>query len=173
MNLIPLLLKVESTTKAKAMRPEYLVSVLLLLIGANSPAEPSQRADQTRQPNIVIILADDLGYGDVGVNGAKRIKTPNIDALAEKGVNFTQFFASANVCSPSRAGLMTGRYPIRSGLAHGVIEANDSRGLPSSEETVAELVLRKDYKTMLIGKWHLGNFPEYTPLLHGFEQFYG
>ncbi|HNS86081.1 MAG TPA: sulfatase-like hydrolase/transferase, partial [Parvularculaceae bacterium] len=125
------------------------------------------------KPNIVIILADDLGYGDIGANGAQKIRTPHIDAIARRGVNFTQFYASANVCSPSRAGLMTGRYPIRSGLAYDVIGADDSRGLPAAEETLGELARRAGYATKFIGKWHLGKFPDYLPLKHGFDEFFG
>lgn len=125
------------------------------------------------KPNIVIILADDLGYGDIGANGAQKIRTPHIDAIARRGVNFTQFYASANVCSPSRAGLMTGRYPIRSGLAYDVIGADDARGLPAAEETLGELARRAGYATKFIGKWHLGKFPDYLPLKHGFDEFFG
>ncbi|OFX01966.1 MAG: hypothetical protein A3E78_01820 [Alphaproteobacteria bacterium RIFCSPHIGHO2_12_FULL_63_12] len=131
-------------------------------------------ADSARnKPNIIVILADDLGYGDIGANGAQKIRTPHIDAIARRGVKFTQFYASANVCSPSRAGLMTGRYPIRSGLAYDVIGANDSRGLPAAEETLGELTRRAGYATKYIGKWHLGKFPEHLPLKHGFDEFFG
>jgi uncharacterized sulfatase len=125
------------------------------------------------RPNIVIILADDLGYGDIGAYGATRIRTPHIDSLAANGVRFTNGYASANVCSPSRAGLMTGRYAIRSGLAWKVVTAADTKGLPESEETLGELARRAAYRTMFIGKWHLGGFPEYLPLRHGFDEFYG
>jgi len=129
--------------------------------------------ENTARPNIVIILADDMGYGDIGANGATKIKTPHIDAIAGRGVNFTQFYASANICTPSRAGLMTGRYPIRTTLGYNVVTAMDTHGLPASEETIAELAKRADYRTMLIGKWHLGGFPDHAPMKHGFDSFYG
>ncbi|NNM01766.1 MAG: sulfatase, partial [Gammaproteobacteria bacterium] len=124
-------------------------------------------------PNIVIILADDLGYGDIGAYGAQRIRTPHIDDLAARGLRFTQAYASANVCSPSRAGLMTGRYAIRSGLAYKVVTARATHGLPESEDTIAEVARRGGYRTMLIGKWHLGALPAHSPLKHGFDNFYG
>jgi len=130
-------------------------------------------AQRGELPNIVIVLADDFGFGDVGANGATRIKTPSIDQIAANGINLTQFFASGNVCTPSRAGLMTGRYPIRTGLGHDVLGAADVNGLPSDEETLGELAKRAGYRTMYIGKWHLGRFPQYLPLKHGFDQFYG
>jgi uncharacterized sulfatase len=122
---------------------------------------------------VLIIVADDLGYGDIGVYGATRIKTPRIDALARSGLLATQAYASANVCSPSRAGLMTGRYAIRSGLAWKVIEAMDERGLPASEESIADIAHRAQLRTMYIGKWHLGNLHDYSPLKHGFDAFFG
>jgi uncharacterized sulfatase len=126
-----------------------------------------------KEPNIVVILTDDMGYGDIGAYGGTRIKTPNIDSLAANGIVFTNGYASANVCSPSRAGLMTGRYAIRAGLAWKVVTATDTKGLPESEETLGELAKRAGYNTMFIGKWHLGRFPEYLPQKHGFDEVYG
>ncbi|MEK7266565.1 MAG: sulfatase [Pseudomonadota bacterium] len=147
---------------------------LLILASFSSLCSFVSAAGQsTPSPNIVIIVADDLGFGDIGANGGKKIRTPNIDLIARRGVNFSQFYASANVCSPSRAGMMTGRYPIRSGLAYDVIGANDERGIPASEETIGELARRAGYATKYIGKWHLGRFPEYAPTAHGFDEFYG
>ena len=126
-----------------------------------------------RQPNVIIILADDLGYADVGCNGSTHIKTPNIDRLAAEGARFTDFYASANVCTPSRAGLLTGRYAIRSGLAHEVIQPTDTTGLPLSEITIPK-ALKPHYATALIGKWHLGHVaPHWPPTNHGFDRFYG
>lgn len=126
-----------------------------------------------RKPNIVLILADDLGYGDLGSYGARLIRTPNLDRLANGGTRFTNFFASANICSQSRAGLFTGRFAVRSGMANGVIQANDKIGLPPSEITIAEM-LKPDYATALIGKWHLGHVPPYwPPRVQGFDYFYG
>lgn len=126
-----------------------------------------------RPPNFIVILADDLGYGDIGVNGARRIKTPFLDRMASQGVTLDNFYSAANVCTPARAGLLTGRYPVRTGLAHEVILANDRRGLPLSEVTIAE-ALKPDYASALIGKWHLGHFPPaWPPTKHGFDLFFG
>ena len=126
-----------------------------------------------RKPNVIIILADDLGYGDVGCNGSTHIRTPNIDRLAAEGARLTDFYASANVCTPSRAGLLTGRYAIRSGLAHEVIQPADTTGLPPGEITIPK-ALKPDYATALIGKWHLGHVaPHWPPTNYGFDRFYG
>ena len=172
---------------ARARLPE-LAAVLLLAAGCagpDAPAPGNHDVDATQPargkapvgaaapPNIVVILADDLGYGDIGAYGANRIRTPNIDRLAASGLRFTQGYASANVCSPSRAGLMTGRYAIRSGLAFKVVDAESTHGLPEAEETLGELVKRRGYRTLYLGKWHLGNFPEHLPLKHGFDGFFG
>ncbi len=126
-----------------------------------------------RPPNIILIVADDLGWGDLSCYGSPFLKTPNLDALARRGVRMTDFYASANVCTPSRAGMITGRYPIRTGLAHEVIQVKDSKGLPLSEITIAEM-LRPAYATMLTGKWHLGHVaPSWPPMAHGFDHFAG
>ncbi len=141
------------------------LTAILLLLSAGALAAGA--------PNVVVILADDLGYGDVGANGARRISTPHIDRLAERGLRFTQGYASANVCSPSRAGLLTGRYAIRSGLGWKVVSATSEHGLPVAEETIAELAGRAGLTSMLIGKWHLGRLPQHSPLEHGFDHFFG
>ncbi len=126
-----------------------------------------------KRPNIIVILADDLGYGDIGCDGGRFIRTPNLDALAAEGVRLTDFYASANVCTPSRAGLMTGRYAIRSGLAHEVLQPPDTKGLPLSEITIPQ-ALKPDYATALIGKWHLGHVaPHWPPMVYGFDEFHG
>ncbi len=136
-------------------------------------ATPPMSATPGRKPNVVLILCDDLGYGDLGVFGNDMIRTPNIDRLAAEGARLTTFYASANVCTPSRAGLMTGRYPIRTGLAKDVIRQTDTNGLPLSEITIAE-ALKPDYATALVGKWHLGHVaPFWPPTKQGFDLFYG
>lgn len=157
-----------------ARLPE-IAAALLLAAGCSGPDTPAPGSPDVdaAPPNIVVILADDLGYGDIGAYGAARIRTPNIDRLAAAGIQFTQGYASANVCSPSRAGLMTGRYAIRSGLAWKVVDAESAHGLPRTEETLGELVKRRGYRTLYVGKWHLGNFPEYLPQDHGFDDFFG
>lgn len=124
-------------------------------------------------PNIILIMADDLGYGDTGQYGAVLFETPNIDSLAQEGAQLTNFYASANVCTPSRAGLLTGRYAIRSGLAKKTLNVNDSNGLPKSEHTLAEQLQTLGYHTALIGKWHLGDQDKYWPTEHGFDEFFG
>lgn len=130
------------------------------------------------QPNIVIIFADDLGYGDLSVYGHPTIRTPNLDKMASEGMRFTQFYVAAAVCTPSRAGLLTGRYPVRTGLVHGIMRAdvlfpNDQNGLPPDEVTIAEVLKQKNYATKAIGKWHLGHLPEFLPMAQGFDEYYG
>ncbi len=126
-----------------------------------------------RQPNFIIILADDLGYGDLGCDGGTVIRTPNLDRMADEGVRLTDFYASANVCTPSRAGLLTGQYAIRNGLAHEVIQPTDTTGLPVDALTIPK-ALGDDYASALIGKWHLGHVaPHWPPTEYGFDHFYG
>ena len=126
-----------------------------------------------RKPNFIIILADDLGYGDLGCDGGKVIRTPNLDRMAQEGVRLTDFYASANVCTPSRAGLLTGQYAIRNGLAHEVIQPDDTTGLPIEALTIPK-ALGEDYASALVGKWHLGHVaPHWPPTAYGFDHFYG
>lgn len=125
----------------------------------------------SRQPNFLVILTDDLGFGDVGFNGSK-ILTPNLDRLAGAGAQIKQFYAGNPVCSPSRAALLTGRYPTRMGIPN-VIFANDTYGLPRSETTLAQVLRDAGYATGCIGKWHLGSLPEFMPTNRGFSEFYG
>ncbi len=134
------------------------------------------QAQNKRKPNFVIIFADDLGYGDLGVFGNPSIKTPNLDKMAHEGQKWTNFYAAASVCTPSRAGLLTGRLPVRSGMASNVTRVlfPDSRnGLPSSEITLAEQLKGVGYKTAAIGKWHLGHKVEFLPTKHGFDSYFG
>lgn len=127
----------------------------------------------TRPPNIIVILADDLGYGDLGCDGGTIIRTPNLDRMAAEGTRLSDFYASANVCTPSRAGLLTGRYAIRLGLAEQVIQASETRGLPTTELTIPK-VLKATHATALIGKWHLGHTGDHwPPTVHGFDTFKG
>lgn len=143
----------------------------LSLLAALTPQALAQTPP--RKPNVIIVLADDLGYGDVGSFGARMIRTPSLDRMAKEGARLTSFYASANICTPSRAGLQTGRYPIRTGLAYQVIQPNDTNGLPQSEVTIAE-ALKPDYATALIGKWHLGHVaPFWPPTGQGYDTFFG
>ncbi|MEX2176615.1 MAG: sulfatase [Pirellulaceae bacterium] len=127
-------------------------------------------------PNVIVILADDLGYGDLGCYGHPTIATPSLDQMAREGIRFTQFYSAAEVCTPSRAALLTGRLPPRSGMCGNkrrVLFPNSQGGLPDSEVTIAELLKTKGYATACIGKWHLGHLPQYSPLKHGFDYYYG
>ena len=130
------------------------------------------------QPNIIFILCDDLGYGDVSFQGSTQIKTPNIDALAKSGVRFTQGYVSAPVCSPSRAGLLTGRMGVRFGYDNNLDDSAPGfdpqfAGLNVKEKTIADRLKAAGYKTGLVGKWHLGTQPQFHPLKRGFDEFWG
>jgi len=142
-------------------------------LAAASLGQWTGRAAAARPPNFIIVLCDDLGFGDIGTFGATRVHTPNIDRMARDGTVLTDYYAAANLCTPSRAGLLTGRYAIRTGLAVGVIMQNDTRGLAPSEVTIAE-ALKPEYATALIGKWHLGHIaPYWPPTTQGFDLFFG
>lgn len=125
------------------------------------------------RPNIVVIMADDLGYGDLGAYGATLIKTPYLDRMASEGIKLDSFYASANTCTPSRGGLLTGRYPIRLDLVTDVARPTNNIGLSPDEITIAEALQAIGYHTAMIGKWHLGHQPERSPLNNGFDRFYG
>jgi len=127
-------------------------------------------------PNVVVIFADDLGYGDLGCFGHPTIRTPNLDRMAVEGAKLTQFYASSPVCTPSRSALMTGRLPVRTGMCSDkrrVLFPNSGGGLPQSETTVARALKTKGYATMCIGKWHLGHLPQFLPTSHGFDEYFG
>ncbi len=127
-------------------------------------------------PNVIIIFMDDLGYADVGCYGHPTIETPNIDRLAREGQQWTSFYTASSVCSPSRGALLTGRYPIRIGLAgdhQRVFFPNSIGGLPTEEITIAEILKEQGYSTGIIGKWHLGHLLRYLPTEQGFDYYYG
>ncbi len=127
-------------------------------------------------PNVIVIFADDLGYGDLGCYGHPTIQTPNLDKMAAEGMKFTSFYSAAEVCTPSRAALLTGRLPIRSGMCSDtrrVLFPDSAGGLPASELTLAEALKAKGYATACVGKWHLGHRPEYRPTQHGFDSYFG
>ncbi len=128
------------------------------------------------KPNIVILFADDLGYGDLGSYGNPYIRTPNLDQLASEGQRWTDFYVAAPVCSPSRGSLMTGRVSVRTGLYGDrwpVMHPGDSHGFPDSETTIAEMLRDAGYATGMFGKWHLGDAPQYWPSRHGFNVWWG
>ena len=126
-----------------------------------------------RKPNIIIILTDDQGSIDAGCYGAKDLETPNIDKIAERGIRFTQFYAAAPVCSPSRAGLLTGRYPINAKVPGNTTSIKGRPGMPSEQITIAEHFKNAGYATAHIGKWHLGYIPEHMPNAQGFDYSFG
>ena len=130
-------------------------------------------ATTAAQPNVVLILADDLGYGDIGANGGKTIATPHIDALARRGVRLTQGYVSHPVCSPSRAGLMTGRYQQRHGWEFNPAGRDRVAGMSAEEQTLADAMRAAGYRTGLVGKWHLGSQPRHHPVNRGFDEFFG
>jgi uncharacterized sulfatase len=132
------------------------------------------------KPNVILILADDLGWGDLGCYGHAKFKTPNIDRLASEGTRLTDFYAPVPFCAPTRAALMTGRYPFRCGLstnpvpkADPQVKTADDFGLPPDEVTLAEALKKHDYATALLGKWHLGHQPRFYPTRQGFDRFFG
>jgi arylsulfatase A len=145
-------------------------AALAIALGLAPPAAAASAA--APRPNVVLILADDLGFGDLGSYGAADVRTPSLDRLAREGVRFTEFYSAANTCSPSRAALLTGRYPPRTGV-NAVLLHDTPEGLPLAEVTLAELLRDAGYDTAMVGKWHLGNAAEYSPLRQGFAEFFG
>jgi arylsulfatase A-like enzyme len=143
----------------------------MLAIAALLAASAAPASEPTR-PNIIVILADDLGYADLGFQGCKEIPTPHLDALARAGVRCTDGYASCPVCGPTRAGLLTGRYQQRFGHEYNPALGADS-GLPVTETTLADLLRSAGYATGAVGKWHLGKEPKFHPLRRGFGAFYG
>jgi arylsulfatase A-like enzyme len=149
------------------MKPHPLHLTLLLLAITSSLF--------AAKPNVVIIFADDLGYGDLGCYGSPTIRTPHLDRMAAEGLRFTDFYSASEVCTPSRAALLTGRYPIRSGMCGNrrVLFPNSEGGLPPAEITIAEALKEQGYATAHIGKWHLGIHQGSRPLDQGFDHSFG
>ncbi len=167
-------MKVQDRRRARLRCASIAAATLLLVIG--SWQAHGDEAAKPRRPNIVVILVDDLGYGELGCQGNHEIPTPHIDSIAANGVRFTAGYVTASYCSPSRAGLMSGRYPARFGYDFNPVgHYNEDRdaGLPLSERTLSEHLRDAGYATALIGKWHLGGHATYHPLRHGFDEFYG
>ena len=158
--------------------PSIVVSTvsLALTVVASLPPARAAGSEADPRPNLIVILADDMGYGDSSVYDG-WIETPQMERMAKEGLTFTDFHSSGLVCSPTRAGLMTGRYQQRAGIP-GVVNADPKladyhRGLQLSEVTFAELLREVGYRTAIFGKWHLGYDPKYSPVHHGFERFRG
>ncbi|MSU48082.1 MAG: sulfatase [Opitutus sp.] len=144
-----------------------------ILLTSALTVDVAAAAAQTVRPNVIVIVTDDQGAGDAGCYGARDLDTPAIDALAARGVRFTQFYSAAPVCSPSRAGLLTGRYPLRAGLTGNASSQPGGRGLPAEQVTMAEMFKAAGYATAQIGKWHLGYTPETMPNAQGFDFSFG
>ena len=154
------------------MRP--LVFLLSVVVAAALSSTQAQVGNAQR-PNVVLIITDDVGYGDFGSYGAPDIKTPYIDGLARDGVRFTDFYANGATCTPTRAGLISGRYQQRFGLEWplGAQSADSARGLPVTGQSLPQLLRGNGYATALIGKWHLGWKSEFSPTAQGFDYFFG
>ena len=155
----------------------YSCSIILLLLacGDLDPCS-AEVVGKDSKPNIIVIFCDDLGWGDLGCFGNPVIRTPNIDRMASEGQKWTQFYVAAPVCTPSRAALMTGRYPIRNGMTsakRAVLFPDSGGGLPPEEITLAEMLKDVGYATGIVGKWHLGHLPEYLPTAQGFDSYFG
>ena len=150
-----------------SQRYRLLLSVAILcLVATNAHAQSGER-----KPNVIVILADDLGYGDLGCYGATEIATPNIDKLCAEGMKFNSFYVH-NRCSPTRAAFMTGCHAQRVGV-NAVIYRRNRTGLHADEITVAELLKTAGYATGIVGKWHLGEWDDFNPVNHGFDSFFG
>src|SRR3954463_12102428 len=167
-----------------------LKRIALLIVVAWVVSAATVRAAASAQPNFIVILADDLGYNDLGCFGSPLIKTPNLDQMAREGVRFTSFYVGAPVCSPSRAALLTGCYPARIGMGDDlvdqpsfgdvvtksyvkVIHAGSKLGLDPAETIIPEVLKPAGYFSGIIGKWHLGDAPEFNPIREGFDSFFG
>ncbi|WNJ17711.1 sulfatase [Pontibacter sp. G13] len=146
----------------------FLMCWTALLAGCQAPSQ----APPKRTPNVVFIFADDLGHGDLSSYGSTKHHTPRIDQMAQSGIKFTDFYATYPVCTPSRAALMTGRYPVRYGTTK-VLFPESYEGLNSDEFTMGELFQAAGYATICIGKWHLGHRERYLPLQQGFDEYFG
>lgn len=156
------------------MNTQRLVGLLL----AATLSTTAARAQQARsnRPNVVLIITDDVGYGDFGAYGSPDVKTPNIDRLAREGVKMTDFYANGSNCSPTRAGLISGRYQQRFAIERPLNAAqsiDSATGLPATGRSFPQLLANNGYATALVGKWHLGYRPEFSPASHGFEYFFG
>ncbi|WP_076551375.1 sulfatase family protein [Maribacter ulvicola] len=151
----------------------YVIYLSLFFVSCKSISKEEIGQEEGEHPNIIIIFTDDQGYADVGSYGAKMFDTPNIDSLASAGIRFTDFYAAASVCTPSRAALLTGCYPKRVGLHESVLRPYSKTGLSSNEYTMANMLSDAGYQTACVGKWHLGHHTEFMPNNQGFDYYFG
>ena len=162
------------TQSGGRMRKSLVLVLLAVAIAAGGDIRSAGLQDPP--PNVVIIFTDDQGYGDLGSYGHPTIRTPHLDRMAAEGQRWTSFYVADSVCTPSRAALLTGRLPVRSGMAgdtRRVLFPDSAGGLPASEITIARMLKARGYATTAIGKWHLGHLPQYLPTSHGFDSYYG
>ena len=161
--------------KKNSLKIKFILKSILFFFTLLSCENHPQKVSDKKLPNIIVIMTDDLGYNDVGFNGSKDIPTPNIDRIAQKGVKFTNGYTPYPVCSPSRAGFITGRYQQRFGYERNAqYRPNDpNMGLPQTEKTIPEVIGQVGYTSGVIGKWHLGAHISNHPLNRGFNFFYG
>ena len=152
----------------KTTQPSTIVPLLAFLLAL---AFTSSAAD--RKPNVIVIYSDDQGTVDLGCYGSKDLETPHLDKLAARGVRFTQMYSPSAICSASRAGLLTGRFPARAGVPGNVSSQKGKPGMPAEEVTIAEMMKAAGYATGHIGKWHLGYTPETMPNAQGFDYSFG
>ncbi len=153
------------------MKSQILLALFLALTGRAADPSPSAKPNPPQRVNILLFYADDLGYGELGCYGLKEVPTPHIDSIAANGIRFTNGYVSAPLCSPSRAGLMTGRYPQRFGHENNRMTAE--RGLPLTETTLGQRLKSLGYATAIVGKWHLGKEPDWLPIRRGFDEYFG
>ena len=154
------------------LKPSSPVHCLLAIASVLCAAEQTRAEEKPRPPNIVIIYADDLGYGDLGCYGNRTIRTPNLDRMAKEGVRFTDFYVAQAVCSASRTALLTGCYPNRVGIL-GALGPEQQNRHQRQRDHVAEMLKAHGYATAIYGKWHLGHHPQFLPTRHGFDDYYG
>src|SRR5512133_3665535 len=148
------------------------ISIGAASLAALPSAAQNQAAVKSSRPNIVLILMDDMGYGDIGRTGANQYETPNLNRLAVQGMQFTWYYCPQAVSSASRAGLLTGCYPNRVGI-NGALMPWAQNGINADETTIAEVLKTKGHHTGIIGKWHLGHHTQFLPLQHGFDEYFG
>src|SRR5688500_2469019 len=166
--------------RKKLNRREFVASAVAASALTSAAADVSAGA-QAERPNVLYIMADDMGWGDLSCYGRPDYKTPSLDRLAAEGARFTQAYSAAPVCTPARCAFVTGRYPARTpvGLEEPLswrstlVAQKRDAGLPPEHPTVASLLKAAGYRTALVGKWHLGYLPKYSPLKSGFEEFFG